>query len=38
MKIVNKIAPKVYAIDQIGSLLGKRPFSTIESLTESLVT
>lgn len=38
MKVAKKIAPQSYSLNNIGSLLGKRPFSTIENLCESMVS
>jgi hypothetical protein len=38
MKVVKKIQSKPYCIKRIGSLLGKRPFSSIENLSEGLVS
>jgi len=39
MKVVKKIEATPYKMDkEVGSLLGKRTFSTFEKLTETLVS
>jgi hypothetical protein len=38
MKVSKKIQCKPYSLKSIGSLLGKRPFSSIENLSEGMVS